>query len=121
MGVSRGGFYDDQRRQGREPDAEREAKLAQVKALAEGSNHTYGSWRMAKGLRALGYAVDRYQARGLMQEAGVWVRYRRRYRVTPDSNPHEPVFPNRLRRDFVARATNQTWAGDISYVWTQAG
>ena len=121
MGVSRGGFYDYLARQQREPDPEREEKLGWVKEIAEGSDHTYGSRRMARGLRALGYPVGRHQARGLMRAAGVWVRYRRRYRVTTNSNHRHPVFPNRLERDFTARAPNQVWASDISYLWTREG
>ncbi len=56
-----------------------------------------------------------------MREAGVWVRYRRRYRVTTYSNHRQSVFPNRLERDFVANEPDQVWAGDITYVWIQEG
>ena len=121
LGVSRSGFYDWLRRQHREPDPEREEKLGWVKDIAASSDHTFGSRRMAKALQALGYPVGRHQARGLMRAAGVWVRYRRRYRVTTDSNHRQPVFPNRLERDFVASGPNQVWAGDITYVWTREG
>ena len=79
---------------GRNGNPERAEKLACVRRLAETSDHTYGSRRMAKGLRAPGYAVGRHQARGLMREAGIRVRYRRRYRVTTDSRHAHPVFPN---------------------------
>jgi len=92
-----------------------------VKKIAEASDHTYGFRRMAKALQALGYAVGRHRARTLMREAGVWVRYRRRYRVTTQSNHRKAVFPNRLQRDFAPSAPNQVWAGDIPYIWTQKG
>ncbi len=121
MGVSRSGFYDWLRNQDREPDPEHEEKLGWVKEVAEASDHTYGSRRMSKALQALGYPVGRHQARSLMREAGVWVRYRRRYRVTTDSNHRQRVFPNRLERDFEAKAPNHVWAGDITYVWTREG
>ncbi len=121
MGVSRNGFYDWLRRGSGGVDPEREEKLAQVKQLSKASKHTYGSRRMAKALQALGYRVGRYQARSLMREAGVSARYRRRYRVTTDSNHRQPVFPNLLARDFAPERANHVWAGDISYVWTQAG
>ena len=121
MGVSRTGFYDYLRRQDRTPDRQREEKLRQVKKLAEASRHTYGSRRMAKALQESGHAVGRYQARALMREAGVFVRYRRRYRVTTDSDHRHPVFPNRLQRNFRMTAPNQAWASDISYVWTREG
>jgi len=121
MGVSRNGFYDYLRRQHREPDPEHEEKLEWVKEVAEASDHTYGSRRMARALQALGYPVGRHQARSLMREAGAWVRYRRRYRATTNSNHRQPVFENRLGRDFSVDAQNQVWAGDITYVWTQQG
>jgi transposase InsO family protein len=56
-----------------------------------------------------------------MREAGVWVRYRRRYRVSTESNHRKAVFPNRLERDFAPSAPNRVWAGDITYVWTGEG
>lgn len=76
---------------------------------------------MAKALRDLGYAVGRHQARSLMREAGVWAGYRRRYRVTTDSDHRQPVFENRLKREFSVDAPERVWAGDITYVWTQEG
>ena len=63
LGVSRSGFYDYLRRQERDPDPEHEEKLEWVKDLAEASDHTYGSRRMAKALRALGW-VDENQPKG---------------------------------------------------------
>ena len=42
-----------------------------------------------------------------MREADIWVRYRRRYRTSSDSNHHQPVFDNRLERDFTVAAPNQ--------------
>jgi len=122
MGVSRNGFYDYLRRQERDPDPEHEEKLGWVKDLAKASDHTYGSRRMAKALRALGYGgTGRYQARSLMREAGVWVRYRRRYRATTNSDHRQPVFENRLERAFAVDAPDHVYAGDITYVWTQQG
>lgn len=121
MGVSRSGFYDYLRRQDRDPDPEHEEKLGWVKDLAEASDNTYGSRRMARALRALGYRVGRYQARSLMREAGVWVRYRRRYRATTNSNHRQAVFENRLERNFAVDASDHVYAGDITYVWTHEG
>jgi putative transposase len=121
LGVSRSGFYDYLRRQDRAPDPEHEEKLAWVKELAEASHHTYGSRRMARALRALGYRVGRYQARSLMRAAGVWVRYRRRYRTTTNSNHGQPVFENRLERKFSVDTPDRVYAADITYVWTHEG
>ena len=121
LSVSRGGFYDYLRRQERDPDPEHEEKLEWVKDLAEASDHTYGSRRMARALQALGYPVGRHQARSLMREAGAWVRYRRRYRATTNSDHRQPVFENRLERAFAVDGPDHVYAGDITYVWTQQG
>ena len=56
-----------------------------------------------------------------MREAGVWVRYRRRYRPTTNSTHSQPVFENRLERDFSVDAPDHVYAGDITYVWTAQG
>ncbi len=47
--------------------------------------------------------------------------YRRRYRATTNSNHRQPVFENRLERDFAAQAPDPVYAGDITYVWTPEG
>jgi transposase InsO family protein len=121
LGVTRSGFYAYLRRREQGPDPDHEDMLEWVKDIAESSGHTYGARRMAKALQALSFPVGRYQARSLMREAGVWVRYRRRYRVTTDSDHRQPVFPNRLERNFRTEAVDQVWAGDITYLWTQEG
>lgn len=121
LGVSRGGFYDFLHRRDRDPDPEHKEKLEWVQDLAAASDHTYGSRRMARALQELGYRVGRHQARRLMREAGVWVRYRRRYRVTTNSKHDQPVFENRLERKFAVEAPDQVYAGDITYVWTAQG
>jgi len=121
LGVSRGGFYAFLRRRDRDPDPEHKEKLEWVQDLAAASDHTYGSRRMARALQELGYRVGRHQARSLMREAGVWVRYRRRYRVTTNSKHDQPVFENRLERKFAVEAPDQVYAGDITYVWTAQG
>ncbi|MEY6432058.1 IS3 family transposase [Thioalkalicoccus limnaeus] len=86
LGVSRGRLYAFLRRQDRDPDPEHEEKLRWVQDVAEASDQTYGSRRMTRALPALGYRVGRHHARSLMRQAGAWVRHRRRYRVTTNSD-----------------------------------
>ena len=53
LGVSRGGFYEYLRRREREPDPERQEKLACVRRLAEAVYHTCGPWRLLKASEAV--------------------------------------------------------------------
>ena len=121
LGVSTAGFYDYLKRCVRPDDPARLKLLSWVKRLAKASTFTYGSRRMSAGLRALGYAVGRDKARGLMKEAGVWVRYRKRFKVTTNSKHHQPVFENRLKRQFDVTEPDRVWASDITYCWTGEG
>ena len=121
LGVSTAGFYDYLRRAERPDDPDRLKLLSWIKQLAQASKNTYGSRRMSKGLRALGFAVGRDMARGLMTEAKVCVRYRKRFKVTTNSKHHHPVFENRLQRQFDVAEPDRVWASDITYCWTGEG
>ena len=66
-----------------------------VKDIAKASDYSYGSRRMKKALNTLSYPVSRSKARQLMKEAGVAVKYRKKYKVTTNSNHKQPVFENR--------------------------
>ena len=101
LGVSRNAYYRYCQRRGEElPDPERSEMLAAVREIAEASDDSYGSRRMKRALNALGYPVGRRKARSLMREAGVKARYRKKYKVTTNSNHKKPVFENILKREF---------------------
>ena len=121
LGVSTAGFYAYLQRCECPDDPDRLKLLGWIKQLAQASKNTYGSRRMSKGLRALGFAVGRDMARGLMTEAKVCVRYRKRFKVTTNSKHHHPVFENRLQRQFDVAEPDRVWASDITYCWTGEG
>ena len=121
LGVSTTGFYAYLKRSEYPEDPHRLQLLSWVKELAKASQFTYGSRRMSRGLKALGFPVGRGQARRLMKEAGVWVRYRKRFKVTTNSKHQQPVFENRLKRQFDVTEPDRVWASDISYCWTGEG
>jgi transposase InsO family protein len=104
------------------PKFDGDPKLAaDAKAVFKSSGKTYGSRRMSRALRALGYPVGRHQARTLMQQLGLRVLPTRRFKVTTDSKHNQPVAPNVLGREFDVNASDRVWAGDITYLWTQQG
>jgi transposase InsO family protein len=121
--VSRSGFYAYMQRQGFAGGPEHELEVvARVKAIAGETGHSYGSRRMAKQLQNEGYAVGRYKARRLMQQAGVAVRRPRwRHPVTTNSRHGYAVAPNLLARQFDVTQPDKVWAGDITYLWTAEG
>jgi putative transposase len=121
LGVSRSGFYawskrDDTQRQNN--------KMKLVQAIEDihlGSRKTYGSPRILKALRALGFTVSKARVERLMKEFGIRSKVKKKFRITTDSKHDHPVAKNILSRDFAPQGPNMVWAGDITYVWTEEG
>lgn len=122
MGINRNSYYSHQRRQnGRAEAPEHQEMLEWIGKISEASNRSYGSRRMKGALNALGYPVGRRKTRRLMKEAGVFVRYRKKYKVTTNSNHSKPLFENVLNRQFKVERPNQAYVSDITYINTQDG
>ena len=122
MGVSRSAYYDYVRCTDNCSESQcHEEMLETVRDIANSSHHSYGSRRIEKALNALGYQVGRWKARSLMREAGVQARHRKKYKVTTDSKHKQPVFENKLNRQFDVAKPDQVYVCDITCIWTQEG
>ena len=119
LGVRRNGYYHFQKLSS--ASCEDEELIGWVKKIAESSKNSYGSRRIKKALNALGFPVGRSKTRRLMKEATVFVRYRKKYKVTTNSNHKKPLFENVLNRQFKVEKPNQAYVSDITYLWTQEG
>ena len=120
--VSRSAYYDYVRRQASFSDASYCGKLIDtIRNISEYSDHTYGSRRIKKALNEMGYKIGRWKVRSLMKKAGVYVRHRKKYKATTNSNHKQPIFENKLNRQFNVADPNQAYVGDITYIWTQEG
>lgn len=123
LGVKRNGFYRYLKslHQPTPPDDKRQEMIEWMRKIAKASDYSYGSRRMKKALNALGYFVGRRYARTLMKEAGIQVRYKKKYKATTNSNHKLPVFDNVLERQFDVTSANLAYVQDITYIWTQEG
>lgn len=122
MGINKNSYYSYQRRHQDKPiSSEYLEMLDWVRKISESSDHTYGSRRIRKALNALGYPVGRKKTRRLMKEARIFVRYRKKYKVTTNSNHKKPLFENVLNRQFRMTRPNQAYVSDITYIHTQEG
>ena len=54
-----------------------------------------------------------------MKIAHILVRYRKKYKVTTNSNHQSPIYNNVLERQFTVDKPNKAYVSDITYVWTQ--
>jgi putative transposase len=121
LSVSRAAYYAWERRG---PSA-RQVLDRQLRVALGGFYHrsrrTYGRPRLHRDLRDAGYRVGPERVRRLMREAGLIGMPRRKFRVTTQSEPGQPVAPNELARQFDVARPNQVWAADITYCGTAEG
>lgn len=88
-----------------------------IRGVHRASRGTYGAPRMTAALRKQGLRVNRKRVARIMREEGLHGAPRRRFRgATTDSAHTHPVAPNVLDRDFTAKAPNEAWVGDITYL-----
>ena len=119
--VSRSGYYAWRVR----PESQR-AKTDRVltrviRRVHAESKQVYGSPKVTAELKDEGYSCGQRKVARLMRLAGLRGCPQRRYKVTTQSDPRHLVASNLLQQDFTARAPNQRWAGDITYVYTNQG
>lgn len=123
VGVKSNGVYRYMKTQHpSKPDDDKRTEMIEwMHKIAEASKYSYGSRRMKKALNSLGYPLGRRYTRRLMKDTGIQVRYKKKYKVTTNSNHKLPVFENMLERQFDVDAANCAYVQDITYIWTQEG
>jgi len=81
-----------------------------------------GARRIKSKLGLKGLLVSRSRITKLMKQIGLMVKTKRKFRpATTDSKHNSPVAPNLLNREFKAKAPNQKYVGDITYIATTQG
>jgi putative transposase len=91
LGVQSQNYYSYQKRQTDKPDdLTHQEVLEWVKDIAKFSDNTYVERHIQKVLNAPSFPVSRRKTAKLMKEAGVWVRYKKKYKVTTNSGHKSP-------------------------------
>jgi len=122
--ASKAGYYAWRKRKESDHDKRDEAISKKIVEIHRKSRKTYGSPRIHRALRKVGFSCGRKRVARLMRESDIEGRQRKRFRRTTDSNHQHPIAKNVLNRRFAPReigAPNVTWAGDITYIWTMEG
>ncbi len=81
--VNSSNYYSFQRRKINKPkDPDHDDIIGWIQDIAEFSGYTYGERRIKASLDALSFPMSRYKVVKLMKEADVWVRSKKKYKVT---------------------------------------
>ena len=121
LSVSRSGYFDWKKRDHSPSEWRRNELVVKIERIHLGSRKTYGSPRVYRMLKGMGEKCSKSTVERLMRENGIRSKMRRKFKATTDSNHELPVAPNRVKRDFTAKAPNRLWVTDITYLWTNEG
>jgi len=121
LSVSSSGFYAWLGRDPSQRERVNRCLSEQIRMLYQRSRQTYGSPRIHADLRDMGHRINRKRVARLMREAGIRARRKQGYKVTTKRNPAHDAAPNLLAQDFSAKAPNETWVADITYIATHEG
>ncbi|QQK81814.1 IS3 family transposase [Salicibibacter cibi] len=122
LGVSRGGYYE-WRNRAQCSQKQRKASIVEaIKEIFVQSRKTYGSPRITMELYKQGLTVTQKTVSTYMREYGLRPKSAsKKGKKTTDSNHHQPIYPNLLKRDFHTEQPGETWVADITYIWTREG
>jgi transposase InsO family protein len=119
--VSRSGYYASVDRPASSKKTSNARLVVEIKAAMARGRGTYGSPRVHQDLRAHGIRVSKKRVERLMRENDLVARQKRRFVHTTDSDHDHPIAPNVLERNFEAKAPNEAWVGDVTYIPTGEG
>jgi transposase InsO family protein len=119
--VSSAGYYAWATRPESERTKSNRRLLVEIRAIHTESRRTYGSPSIWDQLQKSGQSVGRHRVARLMRANGIRAKTVKKWRATTDANHKLPLAANTLDRQFSVSAPNRVWAGDITYVWTDAG
>lgn len=92
-----------------------------IKKEFDASYATYGSTRITEQLKRKHYKISRRRVAKIMRENGWVSKYKKKFKITTDSDHGYPVCRNLLDRDFMPDNLNQAWVSDITYIKTKKG
>ena len=119
--VSRSGFYAFRNRVPSKTARANDHLAVEIAAIHTGRRKAYGSPRVHRALRKKGIRVSEHRVARVMRLKGIVALQKKRFRHTTDSKHDNPIAPNVLQRDFEPKAPNLAWAGDVTYIATDAG
>lgn len=119
--VSRSGYYAWLERPASCRARTDERLSVAIRAAHETGRHTYGTRRVHAHLLSNGVVVGRDRVERLRRQMGLRCKQKRCFRITTDSAHTLPVADNLLQQRFDAKAPDQVWMTDITYIRTDEG
>jgi putative transposase len=119
--LSRSSYYNWKNRKPSNRDQENEVLEKMIAEIHLKSKGTYGSPRISRELKELGFSASKPRVARLMKSNGIQSKIRKKWKVTTNSNHRYPIVPNKLNRQFTTEKLNEVWVSDITYIATKEG
>ena len=132
LGVTQSGFHAWRARVPSPRDLARDRLRTDIRKVFDIHRGRYGAPRLYRVMREQhGYSGSLNRIKALMRGLGLCAKAGKKFRVTTDSAHSLPIAPNLLGQNFScdtsaestshAKAPNQVWLSDITYLWTREG
>ncbi|MFN8704929.1 MAG: IS3 family transposase [Burkholderiales bacterium] len=132
LGVTQSGFHFWRRREPSTREQESQQLRIQIRPIFDANRGRYGAPRIYKAMCTQhGYTGSLNRIQTLMRRMGIKAKAGRKFKVTTDSTHSLPIAPNLLGQNFScdpraestshAKAPDQVWLSDITYLWTREG
>lgn len=121
LGVCRSSYYDWLNAPLAPSKLEKQRLMEQIKMIFNESRKTYGTRRIQCVLAKGNIQISRRRIKQLMNEQGLVVKTKKKFKATTDSKHKLPISDNLLDRNFSPELPNQCYVGDITYVHTEEG
>jgi putative transposase len=132
LGVTQSGFHAWRVRAPSRRELERKRLRAEIRKVFDAHRGRYGAPRIYRVLcEQDNYTGSLNRIQTLMAGMGLRAKAGKKYKVTTDSAHSLPIAPNLLGQDFSsdpspastshAKAPDQVWLSDITYLWTGEG
>jgi len=121
LDVTTSGYYAWKKRPLSIRQQEEERLELEIRAAHKRTRQTYGPERLQRDLSDNGIVVGIHRIKRIRKKLGLRCRQKRKFKTTTDSRHFLPVAENLLGQHFAAKAPNQTWVSDITYIPTEEG
>ena len=132
LGITQSGFHAWRGRPPSMRELERDRLRADIRKVFDEQRGRYGAPRIYRVLcEQTGYTGSLNRIQTLMRSMGICAKAGKKFKVTTDSAHTLPIAPNLLGQDFScdtspastshAKAPDQAWLSDITYLWTREG
>ena len=121
LNVSKSGYYEHLRGSTSSHDSNDDLLRPRIKAAFASGRKNYGTRRIKAELKRHNVVASRRRIRRLMREENLFVKTKRKFKMTTDSKHGKPIAPNLLEREFTVDAPDKVYVNDITYIHTREG